>query len=74
MRRIILVESAWFCETRAFSNLEKAIEYLKKEHHVMFKHHYVYITAYLKHGEYKVKSNNGIFGEIEHTIKRINLY
>ncbi len=74
MRRIILVSNGWWTQTVAFSNLQKAMQYLEKEHRVIFIDSYRTITEKLKQ-EHKVmvKSNNGIFGEVEHTIQRISL-
>lgn len=75
MRRIILVTNGKYLQEHiAFSNLEKAMEYLKTEKKVLFTDSYRTITEKLKY-EYKfiVKSYHGIFGEDEHTIQRIKL-
>lgn len=50
------------------------MEWLEREHRVTFVDSYRTITEKLKYEhKFKVKSYNGIFGEVEHTIQRISL-
>lgn len=74
MRRIIIVSQSWFGKVSAFSNLQKAMKYLEKEHKVIFVDSYRTITEKLQYeNKFTVKIQNGIFGEIEFTIQRISI-